>query len=48
MKKLTYEHIYRFRESLKEKSTKQNSDDKLSNNTINKIMILGKKCLILA
>lgn len=43
MKKLTYEHIYRFRESLKEKSTKQNSDEKLSNNTINKIMILLKK-----
>lgn len=43
MKKITYEHIYRFRESLKEKSTKQNSDEKLSNNTINKIMILLKK-----
>ncbi|MFD3016933.1 tyrosine-type recombinase/integrase [Streptococcus agalactiae] len=43
MKKLTYEHIYKFRESLKEKSTKQNSEEKLSNNTINKIMILVKK-----
>ncbi|EHJ56475.1 TPA: site-specific integrase [Streptococcus agalactiae] len=43
MKKVTYKHIYRFRESLKEKSTKQNSNEKLSNNTINKIMILVKK-----
>lgn len=40
--KLTYEDIYQFREHLRRKVA-QNSDKSLSNNTINKIMILLKK-----
>lgn len=40
--KLTYEDIYQFREHLRQKVT-QNSDNPLSTNTINKIMILLKK-----
>lgn len=40
--KLNYENIYQFREHLREKVA-QNSDKPLSNNTINKIMILLKK-----
>ncbi|HEL0662118.1 TPA: tyrosine-type recombinase/integrase [Streptococcus suis] len=40
--KLTYEDIYQFREHLRRKVA-QNSDKPLSNNTINKIMILLKK-----
>ncbi|MGQ7340850.1 tyrosine-type recombinase/integrase [Streptococcus suis] len=40
--KLTYEDIYRFREHLRQKVA-QNSDKSLSNNTVNKIMILLKK-----
>lgn len=39
---LTYEDIYQFREHLRRKVA-QNSDKPLSNNTINKIMILLKK-----
>lgn len=42
--KLTYDDIYAFRESLKTKKA-QNSQSYLSNNTINKIMILLKKIL---
>lgn len=40
--KLTYEDIYQFREHLRQKVA-QNSDNPLSTNTINKIMILLKK-----
>lgn len=40
--KLTYEDIYQFREHLMQKVA-QNSDNPLSTNTINKIMILLKK-----
>lgn len=40
--KLTYEDIYQFREHLRKKVA-QNSDNLLSSNTINKIMILLKK-----
>ncbi|HFR3574019.1 TPA: tyrosine-type recombinase/integrase [Streptococcus suis] len=40
--KLTYEDIYQFREHLRQKVA-QNSDKSLSNNTVNKIMILLKK-----
>ncbi|HEL0443934.1 TPA: site-specific integrase [Streptococcus equi subsp. zooepidemicus] len=40
--KLTYEDIYQFREHLRRKVA-QNSDNPLSTNTINKIMILLKK-----
>lgn len=40
--KLTYEDIYQFREHLRQKVA-QNSDNLLSTNTINKIMILLKK-----
>lgn len=40
--KLTYEDIYQFREHLRQKVA-QNSDNLLSANTINKIMILLKK-----
>lgn len=40
--KLTYEDIYQFREHLRQKVA-QNSDNPLSANTINKIMILLKK-----
>ncbi|WP_165619591.1 tyrosine-type recombinase/integrase [Streptococcus equi] len=40
--KLTYEDIYQFREHLRQKVAK-NSDNPLSTNTINKIMILLKK-----
>lgn len=40
--KLTYEDIYQFREHLKQKVA-QNSNNPLSTNTINKIMILLKK-----
>ena len=42
--KLTYEDIYQFREHLREKNA-QNSEKKLSPNTINKIIILLKKIL---
>lgn len=40
--KLTYDDIYQFREHLRQKVA-QNSDNPLSTNTINKIMILLKK-----
>ena len=42
--KLTYEDIYQFREHLRNKNA-QNSEKKLSPNTINKIIILLKKIL---
>lgn len=42
VRKLTYEDIYQFREHLRQKVA-QNSDNPLSTNTINKIMILLKK-----
>lgn len=42
--KLTYEDIYQFREHLRDKNA-QNSEKKLSPNTINKIIILLKKIL---
>ena len=42
VEKLTYEDIYQFREHLRQKVA-QNSDNPLSTNTINKIMILLKK-----
>lgn len=40
---MSYEHIFEFREHLKTKSKKQNSNSTLSPNTVNKIMILLKK-----
>lgn len=43
LNKLSYEHIFEFREHLKTKSKKQNSNATLSPNTVNKIMILLKK-----
>lgn len=43
--KLTYADIYEFRESLKQKSHKREKDKGLSNNTINKILILLKKII---
>lgn len=43
LNKLSYEHIFEFREHLKTKSKKQNSNSTLSPNTVNKIMILLKK-----
>lgn len=43
LNKLSYEHIFEFRELLKTKSKKQNSNSTLSPNTVNKIMILLKK-----
>lgn len=43
LNKLSYEHIFEFREHLKTKSKKQNSNSTLSSNTVNKIMILLKK-----
>lgn len=43
LNKLSYGHIFEFREHLKTKSKKQNSNSTLSPNTINKIMILLKK-----
>lgn len=44
--KLTYEDIYQFREHLRQKVAK-NSNKPLSTNTINKIMILLKRFLML-
>ncbi|MCK3966179.1 site-specific integrase, partial [Streptococcus suis] len=43
LNKLSYEHIFEFREHLKTKSKKQNDSVTLSHNTVNKIMILLKK-----
>ena len=43
LNKLSYEHIFEFREHLKTKFKKQNSNSTLSPNTVNKIMILLKK-----
>lgn len=43
LNELSYEHIFEFREHLKTKSKKQNSNSTLSPNTVNKIMILLKK-----
>ena len=43
LNKLSYEHIFEFREHLKAKSKKQKSNSTLSPNTVNKIMILLKK-----
>ena len=43
LNKLTYEHIFEFREYLKTKPKKQNENGTLSYNTINKILILLKK-----
>lgn len=43
LNKLSYEHIFEFREHLKTKSKKQDSNSTLSPNTVNKIMILLKK-----
>ena len=44
-KKLTYVDIYDFREHLKQKSHKREKNNGLSNNTINKIIILLKKII---
>ena len=43
LNKLTYDHIFEFREYLKTKPKKQNENEVLSNNTINKVLILLKK-----
>ncbi|MFS9143657.1 tyrosine-type recombinase/integrase [Streptococcus infantis] len=43
LNKLSYENIFEFREYLKTKPKKQNDNQHLSNNTINKIIILLKK-----
>ena len=43
LNKLTYDHIFEFREYLKTKPKKQNENETLSYNTINKILILLKK-----
>ncbi|MGV3126246.1 tyrosine-type recombinase/integrase [Streptococcus orisratti] len=43
LNKLSYEHIFEFREHLKTKPKKQNNSFTLSHNTVNKIMILLKK-----
>ncbi|KXU06948.1 tyrosine-type recombinase/integrase [Streptococcus oralis] len=43
LNKLTYDHIFEFREYLKTKPKKQNENETLTNNTINKILILLKK-----
>ncbi|MDY5635779.1 MAG: tyrosine-type recombinase/integrase [Streptococcus orisratti] len=43
LNKLSYEHIFEFREHLKTKPKKQNNSFRLSHNTVNKIMILLKK-----
>ena len=43
LNKLSYENIFEFREYLKTKPKKQNNNQHLSNNTINKIIILLKK-----
>ncbi|WP_238597513.1 tyrosine-type recombinase/integrase, partial [Streptococcus suis] len=43
LNKLSYEHIFEFREYLKIKPKKQNDSSTLSHNTVNKIMILLKK-----
>ncbi|WP_226960912.1 tyrosine-type recombinase/integrase [Streptococcus suis] len=43
LNKLSYEHIFEFREHLKIKPKKQNDSSTLSHNTVNKIMILLKK-----
>ena len=43
LNKLTYDHIFEFREYLKTKPKKQNENGTLSYNTINKILILLKK-----
>ena len=43
LNKLSYENIFEFREYLKTKTKKQNNNQHLSNNTINKIIILLKK-----
>lgn len=43
LNKLSYEHIFEFREYLKTKSKKQNGNSTLSPNTVNKIIILLKK-----
>ena len=43
LNKLSYENIFEFREYLKTKPQKQNDNQHLSNNTINKIIILLKK-----
>lgn len=43
LNKLTYDHIFEFREYLKTKPKKQNENEVLSYNTINKVLILLKK-----
>ena len=43
LNKLTYDHIFEFREYLKTKPKKQNENETLSYNTINKVLILLKK-----
>ncbi|AEZ61620.1 Integrase [Streptococcus infantarius subsp. infantarius] len=43
LNKLSYEHIFEFREHLKIKPKKQNDSSTLNHNTVNKIMILLKK-----
>ena len=43
LNKLSYENIFEFREYLKTRPKKQNDNQHLSNNTINKIIILLKK-----
>ena len=43
LNKLSYKNIFEFREYLKTKPKKQNDNQHLSNNTINKIIILLKK-----
>lgn len=43
LNKLTYDHIFEFREYLKTKPKKQNEKETLSYNTINKVLILLKK-----
>lgn len=45
VKKLAYTDIYDFREHLKQKAHKREEHKKLSNNTINKILILLKKII---
>lgn len=45
LNKLSYEHIFEFREYLKTKPKKQNLNSTLNHNTVNKIIILLKKII---
>lgn len=47
LNKLSYEHIFEFREHLKIKPKKQNDSVTLSHNTVNKISYFSRKFLIL-